>query len=435
MPVETRLIEAMEKGELPDDLLICGPAGTGKTFSILTVLHILAADHPNLRILICRETRSSLTESVCVTYEQEILPADGMASLSHGVQRRVRQSYRYPNGSEIVLGGLDIQTRILSTSWDIIYVNEAIETREESWEMLGGRLNRPDRNPDFGYLIGDTNPGGPGHWLKERCDKGLTTLWDTTHEANPSLHDGIGWTDAGELYRARLDKLTGTRRLRLRDGVWAVGDGLWFDSFDPEKHVSEDADFDPALPVHLAVDSGVFTGGVWFQVRDVAGEDGHSRHVNVFGDYLSENLNAEANALAINRITNTLAPICTRLIGTTDPAGGARNPVGPKVIETYKANGLILRPWPVGSVSDGLERIEALLNPIGGQPRLTIHPRCKQTISAFQSYKRAKRANQWMDYPEDPQHPAEDVMDSLRGGLGAALSGRRVHVYTGTEDN
>jgi len=43
------------------------------------------------------------------------------------------QSYTYPNGSTIVLGGLDKESRIMSTQYDVIYVQEAIELTEAEW--------------------------------------------------------------------------------------------------------------------------------------------------------------------------------------------------------------------------------------------------------------------------------------------------------------
>src|SRR5436309_1787806 len=88
--VDVRLKKALESRTLPKELLVCGPAGTGKTYSILAFLHLLAADYPDLRILFCRQTRVSLTESVLVTFEKEILPADGMESLARGASRRNR---------------------------------------------------------------------------------------------------------------------------------------------------------------------------------------------------------------------------------------------------------------------------------------------------------------------------------------------------------
>lgn len=405
--MDIRLWRALKTGTLPRDLLLCGPAGTGKTFGVLRFFHVLARDNAHLRILLLRQERASLAESVLVTYEQAVLPLDGMQDLAAGAHRKNRHSYRYPSGSEIVVGGLDRATKILSTEWDFVLLNEAIEAREDSWETLFARMNRPGRSSRFGYLMGDTNPGHPGHWLKARCDAGRTVLWTTTHEANPVMFDGRQWTAKGQAYLDGLDKLTGTRRQRLRLGLWAVGEGLWFDSFDPAKHVTEAADYDPALPLYLGVDPGVHTGAVAFQV---CGE-----HVRVHLDYLSEGLTAEDNAA---RIVAALAgrPFAK---GYCDPAGGARNPIGPTVLDVYRKAGLPLIPWANTnpSVADSLENVEKRLNPIGGSPLLAIHPRCKALINAFLSYKRAKRADQWMDYPEDPQHPAEDLIDALRGGL------------------
>ena len=409
--VDVRLMRGFTSGTLPRDLLICGPAGTGKTWSILSVLHQIAADYARLRILFVRQTRVSLTDSALVTFEQEILPADGMESVSRGMRRTHRSSYSYPNGSEIVLGGMDSPTRITSTSWDLIFVNEAIELEEEAWEILGSRLNRPGRDPQWGFLVGDTNPGDPSHWLKKRCDDGRTALWNTSHEANPALHDGQNWTEAGEAYLARLSKLQGTRRRRYLEGVWSAGEGQWFETFG-DGHKTEAAEFDPAYPVHLAVDSGVHTGAVWFQVRP--GPDGPT--VTVFGDFYAFNLPAHE---AARQIKERSIELCGGRFdrGVTDPAGKASSPIGPTVIGEYQRAGLRLDFWPSfpGSVVDGLALIESFV--ATSPPALTVHPRCRHMLDAFANYSRDKRGKQWIDRPKDPQHPHEEVMDSLRGGL------------------
>jgi len=413
---------------MPRELVIDGPAGTGKTYPILTVIHDLCKRYP-LRVLCLRATRVSLTESVLATYEDEVLARDGMQRLADGAGRAHRICYEYPSGAVIVPAGLDrTPSRVLSTSWDIVYINECIEVRQDVWETLISRLGRTDRVPGAGWLIGDTNPGSPDHWLKKRCDSGRAVLWNTTHKANPTYYDGQDWTPAGQSYLDRLNTLTGIRRKRLLDGLWVQGEGVWFDTFDPGVHVTNDAEYDPNLPVRLAVDSGVFTGAVWFQVREHP-----SVQVNVFADYLSGpscnigQLSAELNAKAILDRTKNLARGQIHK-AWTDPAGGARNPVGPTVIGEYARAGLSCDRWPMFSVADGLALVEAFL---GGSestppPGLFVHLRCTDLVNAFGSYKRAKRAEQWMDYPEDPQHPYEDVMDALRGGLVATFpDGRR----------
>lgn len=424
--VSSRLWRATKDRTLPKDLLIVGPAGTGKTWGILHWLHCLARDNRNLRILIARQTRAALSESVLVTYEQEILPLDNMQWMADGASRRNRQIYKYPSGSEIVLGNMERPSKVLSTAWDIAYFNEAIELAEEAWETVRSRMNRPGRQSRFGFLLGDTNPGHPDHWLKRRQARGLTTHWEAKHEANPALFDGRHWTAVGERYfRESLDTLTGTRRARLRDGIWAVGEGIWFDAFDNARHVTEAAEYNPAWPAFLAVDPGVTTGAVWYQVRTENG----LHHATVFGDYLSEGLTAEANARAIQARGQEL---CGGRVAVSycDPAGGARNPIGPTVIAEYAKTGLHLKPWGRAnpSVADTLALVETLLDPIGGQPRLLVHPRCESLVRAFHAYTRAQRGGQWMDWPEDPQHPHEDLIDSLRGGLYARIPLRKTLV-------
>ncbi len=194
-------------------------------------------------------------------------------------------------------------------------------------------------------------------------------------------------------------------------------EGVWFPKFSTETHVSELAEYDPALPVQVAIDSGVFTGAVFFQVTPDHKGDGSGERVHVFADYLHEGGTAEANAQAILGVARTHCGGRVDRV-STDPAGGARNPIGPTVIAEYERAGLRpLERWPTGSVADGMSLVESFVQPAEGPPRLLVHPRCWPMIQALQSYRRAKRAGQWQDYPEDPQHPHEDLVDPLRGGL------------------
>lgn len=365
-----------------------------------------------MRFLVCRQTRAALTESVLVTYEQEILPLDGMEEIAAGCSRKVRTNYVYPSGSEIVLGGMDNPSRIASTAWDGVFVNEAIELEEDGWETIGSRLNRPGRRRGFGFLIGDTNPGDPSHWLKKRCDENRTALWQTDHEANPGMFDGRNWTEAGQTYLDSLGRLRGTRRKRLLEGIWAAGEGQWFETFG-EQHVTRRAAYDPSLAVHLAIDSGVHTGAVWLQIRETP--DGPVVHVAA--DFYSFHKPAYDNAKAI--IAKSIQMGMKRLERiVTDPAGKNASAVGEStVISEYNRAGLYPDFWPSypGSVLEGLTLIESFV--AVDPPGLFVHPDCNRMREAFANYKRDKRQGQWIDRPCDPAHPFEEAMDALRGGL------------------
>lgn len=236
------------------EVMVSGPAGTGKSRAILEYLYMLCSLHAGIRVLVARATRASLTESGLVTFEQHVVPK-GHAWVRNQM-RRVRQSYELPNGSEIVVGGLDNTARIMSTEFDVIYVQEAREIEEASWEDLTSRL-RNGKLP-WQQIIGDTNPDGPTHWIQERARSGRLRLIESRHEDNPvywSERDNA-LTPAGETYLSKLDNLTGVRYKRLRLGLWVGAENLIYDLWDPAVHVIDRFEIPEEWPRFRAIDFG-----------------------------------------------------------------------------------------------------------------------------------------------------------------------------------
>src|SRR5579859_373605 len=205
------------------ELVLSGPAGTGKSRACLEKLHFCADKYAGMRGLIVRKTRTSVTQTAMVTFEQKVLPEGWLGNIIHF--RSSEQEYRYPNGSIIAVGGLDKSSKIMSSEWDMIYVQEATELSEDGWESLTTRL----RNNVMPYqqLLADCNPGPPTHWLKLRADRGLVLMLESRHEDNPSVTPE---------YIATLDALTGVRYLRLRKGIWAAAEGLVYEEWNPAIH-------------------------------------------------------------------------------------------------------------------------------------------------------------------------------------------------------
>lgn len=239
------------------EVVLSGPAGTGKSVASLAKLHYICEKVPNVRCLIVRKTRESLTESGLVTLEQKVMgPGHPVA---RGAQRRIRQSYTYPNGSVIVVGGMDKASKIMSTEYDLIYVQECIELHEPDWEALLTRL-RNGRLP-YQQILADTNPDTPTHWIKQRAAAGKLHLFDSRHEDNPRLYDadapgGGRWTEEGRKYLALLDQLTGPRYQRLRRGLWVQAEGAVYDTFDRNIHVVDGRLLPPEWPRYLSIDFG-----------------------------------------------------------------------------------------------------------------------------------------------------------------------------------
>jgi len=205
-------------------VLIEGPAGTGKTRAVLEKVHLCAQKYPGMRALLVRKTRQSMTQSVLVTYETHVLP--DYSPIVHGASRASRSSYLYPNGSEVVIGGIDKSSRIMSSEYDLIAVFEGRELSQDDWESLLTRL-RHGVMP-YQQAIIDTNPDAPTHWINLRASQGAMTRLLSRHEDNPAVTAS---------YLATLDQLTGARRLRLRQGIWSASQGAVYDTWNPAVHL------------------------------------------------------------------------------------------------------------------------------------------------------------------------------------------------------
>ena len=123
------------------EVILSGPYETGKTYAALYKLHTLLAKYPKARGLMVRKTYKSLVASAVVSYEQKVLPhppdhPDCPVS-RYGGERP--EFYDYPNGSRLLLGGMDNADKFLSAEFDYIYVNQAEELSLDDWEKLTGR--------------------------------------------------------------------------------------------------------------------------------------------------------------------------------------------------------------------------------------------------------------------------------------------------------
>lgn len=223
------------------EVLVCGPAGTGKSRACLEKLHLMCLINPGMRALMARKTHISLTSTGLVTYREKVAKEaiENGDVVWFGGNAQEPPCYRYSNGSRIIVCGLDKNTRIMSSEYDVIYVQEATEISEDDWDALVTRLRNGAIS--FQQILADCNPDKPTHWLKARCDRGDTLLLTSVHEDNPVFFDADGeLTAEGVSYiEGKLDKLTGVNKLRLRHGKWAAAEGIIYEEWSDGVHIIE----------------------------------------------------------------------------------------------------------------------------------------------------------------------------------------------------
>jgi phage terminase large subunit len=345
------------------ETLISGAAGTGKSVGALMYLHLACLANPKVRGLIVRKTLASLTASTLVTFRTKVAKEaiDSGALSFYGGSAQEPASYRYRNGSVIVVGGLDRASRLLSTEFDLAFVDEAIEVTEEDLDTIVTRLRNGALSRQ--RLIMATNPGPPTHHLKLRADSGRCEILYSRHEDNPRMYRDGEWTAYGREYLARLDTLVGARYQRMRWGKWVSAEGQIYEDFDEGVHVINRFDVPQSWTRWWSVDMGYtnpFCWQAWAQDPD--------GRLYLYREIYRTRTLVEDHAKAI-------------LGAVTDAQGRWTEPRPRAVICDHDAEdrATLERKLGIGtvaakkSVSDGIQAVQARLRKAGdGRPRLFL---------------------------------------------------------------
>ena len=223
------------------EVVLAGTAGTGNSMGALFRLHLAALQYPGIRCLIVRKTAVSLGSTTLVTFEEKVAKEALAAGITHWYGGSVREaaSYRYRNGSAILVGGLDKPEKIMSSDFDLIFCDEATEFTETDWETLGTRL-RHGKLP-WQQQIAACNPNHPRHWIAQRASRGVLLKLTSRHADNPAYVNTDGtYTPLGAGYMAKLGALTGVRRERLYRGRWSAAEGaVYEEGWDDAVHLAD----------------------------------------------------------------------------------------------------------------------------------------------------------------------------------------------------
>jgi phage terminase large subunit len=368
-----------------NEVLFDGPAGTGKTRAVLEKLNLAAMKYPNMRGLILRATRASLNESILVTWEQKVLPPD--SPVLRGPHRTHRSAYNYPNGSTIVVAGLDKVERTFSAEYDMIYIAEATEVAQDDLE----KLRRCMRNGQMPYrqIILDCNPSYPGHWLKQMADQGKIKRILSRHTDNPSID---------QEYLDILSSMTGHRRARLFLGQWVAAEGLIYDHWDEAKFVMQ-RPRDEIKRYIVAIDEGYTNPAALY----VLGMDEDGRIHVCAETYRSGMLESEVVATAAAYHAEydcesvVVDPSAAKLLAALANAN----------LPTCPAN---------NEIFGGIQAVQDRLVIAGdGRPRLTVDPSCTHMLQEFQSY--SWKENRDGSRQDKPDKTNDHAMDALRYGV------------------
>lgn len=403
-----------------EEKLISGGAGTGKSLAALQDVINELETYAGARALIVRKTRASMSETILVTLENHVLGLDH-PSVAGGAQRTHRHSYTLPNGSMIVLAGLDNPIKIMSSEFDIAYIPEAIELYSRDWELVTTRL-RNGVTP-VQRLLADTNPSHENHWLLKRCKAGSCKIYYAQHTDNPIFYnqETMELTDSGRSYLSKLNRLSPLEKQGLLHGKWTTASGVVYESFNQNIHVIDREKLPRLVKHYRAIDFGYRNPFVCLWI----GED-FDGNLYVYRELYETGLTVEDAAKVINHYSvyeNNGKKYHQRYEATICD----HDPQGTAVLEKY-LHGNVKTVLAYKSVLIGIEEVQKRLRvKDNGEPSLYLVRdsliKCDETLAAagkptclrdeFDVYAWHKEAS-GKQVKENPNPENDHALDSLR---------------------
>lgn len=342
-------------------MLLTGSAGGGKSRLAAEKVVGFCFKYPGAMAAMLRKTRNSMTNSTVLFVERTIIA--GHPRVRHFPSKR---RFEFANGSILAYGGManeeqreQIRSIGQQGGLDIIWWEEATGFTEDDYNEGTARL-RGTAAPWVQQIL-STNPAHPHHWINRRMLKGgeAKTYFSSAKDnpANPAS------------YQDSLDRLTGVARLRLRDGLWVQAEGAIYDEFSHEHHIRmvRPADIDYYT---VGVDEGYTNPAVAL----VIGHDNDGR-AHIVEEFYQRRVTQE-----------TLVKVLVDLDERFDVYAFHVDSAAAGLIASMAAAGLPAFPADK-RVNDGIQLIKAMLAiQDDGRPRLTVDPKCVNTIGEFESY-------------------------------------------------
>jgi len=354
------------------EVVLAGPADTGKTLACLYKLHNCANKYGGAQFSIIRKVKSDLEGTALRTFKRDFLEPHAPYVSIYGGHRP--EWFDYPNGSRIWVGGLDKPGKTLSAERDIVYVNQCEQISLTDWEYLTRVVTGRGAVMPYTQLVGDCNPASHTHWILSRRDQKRLSFFEATHKDNPQLwdHKSVGWTEQGKRRLDRLRNLTGTRYQRLYLGLWAPPEGAIYDVFDEDRHKVKSFPIPQLWPRFVGVDPfGAQIAALWVAF------DIQNQVLNVYREYVAPfGITTPDHVKAILKMTQGARETIFAWVG-----GG---PSERQWRTDWTGAGIPLLEPPITDVWAGIDRVYNLLKDF----KLVIHDCCVNLLSEIGDYRR-----------------------------------------------
>lgn len=374
----------------------CGSAGSGKSYTIAQKIIIRCCREP-IKVLVCRRYATTLRNS-CFSLFKEIL---SKWQLTKYVKiKETDMSITFPNGSQIIMTGLDEETKLLSlTNISSIWVEEAFEVEKPKIEQLNLRMRGQASNQQI-FL--SWNPISKNSWLYDFTvtnPPSNSIFIHSTYKDNPFLNTE---------YIQTLDEMEIRNPARYRvygRGEWGVdSEGLVITNWRKEE-------FDP---MELAAGGLEHRSGMdlgWIDKSAIVDTlyDRANKIIYVFNEFYKSGCQLSELAEAIKSMNLQKTKIYV-------------DAAEPRSIQFFKNEGINAVACAKGkdSVKAGLMFLQDHL--------IIVHPKCENFVNELEnfSYIRSKQTGEWT---EDTTHEFSHAIDACRYGYSDIYTNKKLKTF------
>lgn len=358
-----------------------GSAGSAKSYFITQKL-VARACQEKVRILVCRRYGTTIRHT-CFALFKDILTSWKLYPQFVTI-RESDFNIKFPNGSEIIFTGLDVETKLLSLhDISVVFIEEAYEVPQDIVEQLNLRLRGTALNKQ---IIMAFNPISKNHWLYKFCEEEPPEDFiylHSTYKDNPFLDSEN---------RKALDEMETRNPARYRiygRGEWGVdSEGLVIKNWREEEfdHMELAKSFEHRAGMDLGwVDKSAIIDSLY---------DRANKTIYVFNEFYKSGCQLSELARALENMNLKKSKV------KVDSAE-------PRTIQYFRSEGINVEGASKGndSVRAGIGFLQDHL--------IIVHPRCvnfKTELENF-SYIKSKLTGEWT---EDMTHEWSHAIDACR---------------------
>lgn len=371
----------------------CGSAGSGKSYTIAQKIIMRCCKEP-IRVLVCRRYATTLRNS-CFALFKEILTKWRLTP--YVKIKETDMSITFPNGSQIIMVGLDTEEKLLSlTNISTVWVEEAYEVEKSKVEQLNLRMRGTALNQQ---IILSWNPISKNSWLYDFTVDNPpfnSVFIHSTYKDNPFLN---------KEYIEALDEMEIRNPAKYRvygRGEWGIDiEGLVLTNWRAEE-------FDPMALASQGLEHRCGMDLGWIDKSAIIDSlyDRNNKTIYVFNEFYKSGCQLSELAQAIRDMNLGKSKIYV-------------DAAEPRSIQFFKQEGINAVACSKGkdSVKAGLMFLQDHL--------IVVHPKCQNFIIELEnfSYIKSKQTGEWT---EDTTHEWSHAIDACRYGYSDIYTNKKL---------